>query len=48
MDAMQVGDKELAYAYARKYVRYLRDLKNRNREVVELTDVAINQVGSIT
>lgn len=36
MHAMNLGDQKLAFAYARKYVRYIRDLRNNNRDVVGL------------
>ncbi|MBN8549125.1 MAG: hypothetical protein J0M12_07420 [Deltaproteobacteria bacterium] len=41
MAAMQIGDEELGFKYARKYVRYLRDMRERATDSVGMIGKAM-------
>lgn len=45
MRALQEGEEELAYQYARKWVRYLRDLQERVQQVSTMTGLAMVREG---
>jgi hypothetical protein len=47
MEAMQAGDEELAYKYARQHVRYLRNMKERVMRVTNMNRYAMQQEGII-
>ncbi len=43
--ALQEGNEELAYQYARKYIRYVRDVEDRTRKAQELFGYARQREG---
>lgn len=45
MQSLQVGDSQLAFSYARQYVRYLRDLRARNQRVSGMLAMALESEG---
>ena len=47
MEAIQSGDDKLAYRYARQHVRYMRDVGERTKKVVQLNQVAMEQEGIV-
>jgi hypothetical protein len=44
--AIQSGQEDLAYQYARQYARYLRDLTARSNQIGELTGIAMEEEGT--
>lgn len=47
MAAMDAGQEDLAYRYARQYVRHIRNLQNRTRSVNEFTSLALEREGVV-
>lgn len=45
MSAMNAGNDELAYKYARQYVRYMRNVSDRVKRVVDFQEVAVEREG---
>jgi hypothetical protein len=45
MDALEIGDNELAYQYARQYARYMRGLDQRASRIAKLSDLAMQSEG---
>lgn len=45
MDSLQTGNEELAFDYARQYVRYMKKLKTNVNEAGKLTNMALEREG---
>lgn len=45
--AMQIGDDEMAFQYARQYVRYMKDLQISNTKTLSLVNLAARREGLI-
>lgn len=45
--ALEMGDDELAYRYARQYVRYQRNLNERVKKLTELSQIALEKEGLV-
>lgn len=47
MAALEAGDKDLAYQYARQYVRHVHNLQARVQQVVGMTGIAMEKEGYV-